>query len=130
MKTSERMSRIKSKETKPEQKVRHFLYSKGYRYRKNDSSLPGSPDIAMKNRKVAIFVNGCFWHGHDGCKYAQKPKTNVDFWEKKIANNKARDEKNRLTLVSMGYTVITVWECAIRDSFDERMNRLIREIGQ
>lgn len=87
------MSRIRGKNTKPEEIVRKYLFSRGFRYRKNDKHLPGTPDIVLPKYKTAIFINGCFWHGHEGCKYFIWPQNNAEFWHNKISTNKARDEK-------------------------------------
>ena len=108
------MSSIKSVDTKPEMVVRRFLFSKGLRYRVNDHKLPGSPDIVLKKYKTVIFIDGCFWHGHDGCKYYQLPKTNVDFWRHKITMNIARDYSNNVDLKLAGWHVIRIWECEIK----------------
>lgn len=123
------MSRIKGKNTKPEELVRKYLFSKGFRYRKNDKRLPGSPDIVLPKYKVIIFVNGCFWHGHEGCKYFVWPENNKDFWKTKIINNRMRDIEKSKKLTDLGYKVITVWECELRkQSFLDRMYRLEDEI--
>ena len=108
------MAAIRSRDTKPEMVVRRFLFSKGLRYRVNDHKLPGSPDIVLKKYKTVIFIYGCFWHGHDGCKYYQLPKTNVDFWRHKITMNIARDYSNNVDLKLAGWHVIRIWECEIK----------------
>lgn len=108
------MSRIKSKNTKPEEIVRKFLFSQGFRYRKNDKRLPGHPDIVLPKYKTVIFINGCFWHGHEGCKYFVWPKSNTEFWEKKITANIERDNRNMENLIHLGWKVLTIWECEIR----------------
>ena len=108
------MSQIQSKNTKPEEKVRKHLFSKGFRYRKNDKRLPGTPDIVLPKYKTVIFVNGCFWHGHEGCRYFVMPKTNTVFWENKIKGNIERDKKQVKELQDNGWTVITVWECQLK----------------
>lgn len=108
------MSQIHSKNTKPEEKVRKHLFSKGFRYRKNDKRLPGTPDIVLPKYKTVIFVNGCFWHGHEGCRYFVMPKTNTVFWENKIKGNIERDKKQVKELQDNGWTVITVWECQLK----------------
>ena len=95
------MSRIRSKDTKPEILVRSYLFSKGLRFRKNDKRYPGSPDIVLPKYNTVVFVHGCFWHLHDGCKYAVMPKSNVDFWKKKLYRNKERDERNQKELEEM-----------------------------
>ncbi len=114
------MSRIKGKNTKPEELVRKYLFSQGFRYRKNDKRLPGSPDIVLPKYKTVIFVNGCFWHGHKGCRYFVWPETNKDFWKNKIETNIARDNKKTATLESMGWKVITIWECELKTKVREQ----------
>ena len=108
------MAAIKGKDTKPEMIVRKYLFSRGLRYRVNNSKLPGSPDIVLKKYKTVVFIDGCFWHGHEGCKYFRLPKTNVDFWRHKIAMNIARDYANGVDLRLAGWNVIRVWECDIK----------------
>ena len=108
------MSMIKSSGTKPEETVRKYLFSKGLRYRKNVKTLPGKPDIVLPKYKTIVFVNGCFWHGHKGCKYFVMPKTNVEFWTEKITKNIARDEITYKKLQNMGWNVIVVWECELK----------------
>lgn len=122
------MSHIRGKDTKPEIKVRKYLYHHGFRYRKNDRSLPGTPDIFVLKYKVAIFVNGCFWHHHYNCKYASIPKTRREYWLPKIQRNIDNDIKHYKQLEEMDYRVIVVWECEIRDVFEYRMEQLIEEI--
>lgn len=116
------MSMIKSSGTKPEETVRKYLFSKGLRYRKNVKTLPGKPDIVLPKYKTIVFVNGCFWHGHKGCKYFVMPKTNVEFWTEKITKNIARDETTYKKLQNMGWNVIIVWECELKK--DKRNNTL------
>ena len=111
-KRSEIMSRIRSKNTKPELIVRKYLSSKGYKYRLHDQKLPGKPDIVLKRKRIAIQVRGCFWHGHD-CKLSSYPKTNRKYWKDKINNNKKRDRKNDKLIRKMGYKLIIVNECKI-----------------
>ncbi len=108
------MSRIKGKNTKPEEMVRKYLFSQGFRYIKNDKRLPGSPDIVLPKYKTAIFVNGCFWHGHEGCKHFVWPKSNEEFWKNKIETNIARDKKKTDELEALGWKVIVVWECELK----------------
>ncbi len=108
------MSRIKSSNTKPEEIVRKYLFSKGFRYRKNDKRLPGTPDIVLPKYKTVIFVNGCFWHGHEGCRFFVVPKTNTEFWVNKIEANKQRDSRKTNDLQSLGWKVIVVWECQLK----------------
>ena len=128
-KRSWNMSRIRGKDTKIEVKVRKYLFSKGFRYRKNVATLPGKPDIVLPKYKTAIFVHGCYWHRHPGCKYAYIPKTNVEFWEKKFSENMANDEKNRLKLETSGWTVITLWECDIKRDFESTMDKLLYQLS-
>lgn len=113
-KRSSVMAKIKSQDTKPEWIVRRYLFSRGYRYRKNVKKLPGTPDIVLRKYGVVIFIHGCFWHGHsvDG----RIPRSNSEFWRDKIERNKRRDELNKKKLVEMGWAVITVWECQLKPS--------------
>ena len=108
------MSRIRGKDTKPEEIVRKYLFAHGFRYRKNDSRLPGKPDIVLPKYKTVIFVNGCFWHGHEGCRYFVWPQNNADFWRTKIESNIIRDKINYDTLQKQGWKVILVWECDLK----------------
>ncbi|URN50011.1 very short patch repair endonuclease [Methanobrevibacter sp. TLL-48-HuF1] len=123
------MSRIRSKDTKPEILVRSYLFSKGLRFRKNDKRYPGSPDVVLPKYKTIVFVHGCFWHLHEGCKYAAMPKSNVEFWEKKLYGNKERDERNKKELEELGWKVITVWECELKkDKIEQTLARLYTQI--
>lgn len=108
------MAAIRGKDTKPEMTVRRYLFSRGLRYRVQVRKLPGNPDIVLPKYKTVIFVDGCFWHGHEGCKYFRMPKSNVEFWENKINRNIARDIRNRGELTALGWRVIRIWECDIR----------------
>ena len=110
------MSRIKGKNTKPEETVRKYLFSKGFRYRKNDKNLPGSPDIVLPKYKTIVFVNGCFWHKHEGCKYFVWPSNNAEFWKAKIESNVQRDQQIFETLDKMGWNLIVIWECELKAS--------------
>lgn len=114
------MSRIKGKDTKPELLVRKFLFSRGFRYKLHDKSLPGKPDLVFPKYKTVIFVHGCFWHGHEGCKYAVIPKTKTEWWENKIKKTKVKDEENISALIAMGWKVIEVWECELKRSNREK----------
>ena len=116
------MSRIRSMNSKPEDIVRKYLFSKGLRYRKNVKTLPGKPDVVLKKYKTVIFVNGCFWHGHQGCKYFVMPKSNTEYWNKKITGNVERDKNVIVRLGELGWNVITVWECQLKK--DKRENTL------
>lgn len=113
------MSQIKGKNTKPEEIVRKFLFNNGFRYRKNDRSLPGTPDIVLPKYKTVIFVNGCFWHGHEGCRYYVIPKTNTDFWVDKINTNIQRDKKKASELSEFGWNIIVIWECQLKKGLIE-----------
>ena len=109
------MSRIKNKNTNPEEIVRKYLFSKGFRYRKNVKKLPGCPDIVLKKYKTAIFVNGCFWHKHNCSKFVW-PKSNTEYWHNKITRNTERDLTNYQALKNMGWKVLIVWECELKSS--------------
>lgn len=109
------MSKISGKDTKPEILLRKKLFSEGFRYRKNVKLLPGKPDIVLKKYNAVIFVNGCFWHGHNGCKKSKLPKTRKDFWKNKIKNTIIRDKSNIFQLEKLGYRVAIVWECSIKN---------------
>lgn len=123
------MSRIHSKNTKPEELVRKYLFSQGFRYRKNDARLPGKPDIVLPKYKTVIFVNGCFWHGHEGCRYFVWPKNNAEFWEEKITGNIQRDKHNRQLLANQGWRVIEIWECQLKRSVvDNTLQNLVLQI--
>ena len=104
------MSRIKGKDTKPELIVRRHLHAHGYRYRINVNRLPGTPDIVLRKYKTVIFINGCFWHGHEGCKHFVMPKSNSQFWQKKIDRNKQRDIEKRIQLRRLSWHTIIIWE--------------------
>jgi DNA mismatch endonuclease (patch repair protein) len=110
------MRAVKGKDTKPEQAVRSLLHALGYRFRLHRRDLPGSPDIVFPGRKAAIFVHGCFWHGHTCTRGGRMPKANADYWAGKLARNKARDATARAALEALGWRVLTVWECEIRDA--------------
>lgn len=122
------MRAVKSKDTTIEIAVRKKFYESGLRYRKNSKKILGTPDISMKKYKVAVFINGCFWHGHDGCKRATIPKTRTEYWTKKINNNKIRDENISKVLVEEGWHVYTIWECQLRSNFDKYVEAIIEEI--
>lgn len=107
------MAAVKSKNTRPEMLVRRFLFAKGLRYRVNNPRLPGSPDIVLKKYRTVIFIDGCFWHGHEGCKHYRLPRTNSDYWRRKIVMNIARDYVNNVDLKLAGWRVMRIWECEI-----------------
>ena len=120
------MSRIKSKNTKPEILVRKFLFANGFRYRLIDKKLPGKPDIVLPKYKTVIFVNGCFWHGHENCKYFKLPKTRTEWWKEKIDGNINNDLKKHTLLEEAGYKVVVIWECEIKSK--EFYNTIIENI--
>lgn len=111
---SRNMAKIRSKDTKPELWFRRKLFERGYRYRKNANNVPGHPDIWLAKYNTAIFIHGCFWHRHSGCKYAYIPKSRVDFWTDKFQRNVERDQKVRDELAETGVKVLIVWECTIK----------------
>ena len=125
-KRSWNMSRIKSKDTKPEILVRSMLHRLGYRFRLHRKDLPGSPDIVLKKHKLVIFVHGCFWHRHTGCQYAYMPKSRIEFWERKFTQNIERDNLNRKCLEKKGWRVEYIWECETKD--DDRLAMRIKKI--
>lgn len=126
---SENMSRIRSTNTKPEEIVRKYLFSHGFRYRKNDKRYPGKPDIALSKYRTIIFVNGCFWHMH-GCSRSRLPRSNQDYWKPKIERNIQRDADNKQKLELDGWKVIVVWECELKKRIaEERLSRLCEEIN-
>ena len=110
------MARVGSKDTKPEIIVRRILHANGKRYRLHASELPGCPDVVFRRSRKAIFVHGCFWHRHEGCRRASTPKTRETFWRRKFAKNRERDERNQKTLVQMGWSYLIVWECELGDT--------------
>ena len=122
------MSMIKGKGTKPEIIVRKFLFNNGFRYRLNYSKLPGKPDIVLPKFKTAIFINGCFWHGHEGCKYFVVPKTRTKWWLDKIKKTKERDQNNYKILSETNWNIIVIWECELKDNVENRLESLITEI--
>ena len=126
------MSHIRSKNSKPEELVRKYLFSKGFRYRKNVKTLPGCPDIVLPKYKTVIFVNGCFWHKHD-CPRFVWPSSNEDYWRPKIMGNVERDKRNLAELQQLGWTVLTVWECELKkkviDATLEQLEKRLCEIG-
>ncbi len=123
------MSRIKGKDTKPEEIVRKYLFSQGFRYRKNDPKLPGKPDVVLPKYRIVIFVNGCFWHHHD-CRYFVWPKNNAEFWKEKINRNVERDLRNVAELEKMGWHVVNVWECELKNNREKTLQDLVAEIDE
>ncbi len=120
------MSHIRGVNTTIEILVRRYLFSHGFRFRKNDKKLPGKPDVVLRKYNTVIFVNGCFWHHHKNCKLAYIPKTNTNFWMNKFDRNIKNDKKHLLELRKMGYHVITIWECKLKKDFDEEMSRVVK----
>lgn len=127
-KRSWNMSHIRSKDSKPETLVRKYLFSKGFRYRKNVKKLPGCPDIVMPKYQTVIFVNGCFWHKHD-CPRFVWPSSNIEYWRPKILGNVERDKKNYLELQSLGWNVLIIWECELKEkTIDDTMCRIENQL--
>lgn len=124
------MSRIKGKDTKIEVKVRSWLFANGFRFRKNDRRYPGTPDVVLPKYRTVIFINGCFWHRHEGCRYATTPKTRTEFWQKKFDRNVANDIRHKEEMEAMGWNVITLWECELKKKqFEETMQGLAEKIN-
>lgn len=120
------MAAVKSRNTKPEIKVRKWLHSQGYRFRLHSSKLPGKPDIILPQYKIVIFVHGCFWHGHSGCSLARIPKTRSEWWQSKFDKNAKRDAHNKTSLENLGWRVIVVWECEIKnDTFKSIISEIL-----
>lgn len=123
------MSRIRSTNTKPELLVRKFLHAQGYRYRLHDKKLPGKPDIVLPKYRTLIFVHGCFWHGHQGCRYYVVPKTRTDWWLNKINTNISNDDKAITALKKEGWNIITLWECSLKPAMLEKtLNKLLKKL--
>lgn len=128
-KRSSIMSKISGKNTVPEILVRKYLFAHGFRFRVNDKRFPGTPDIVLPKYKTIIFVNGCFWHGHENCKAARLPKSNSSFWTNKIAQNIERDRKVQSQLQQMGYSILIIWECQLKSKKSETtLSELIADI--
>jgi len=125
------MARIGSKNTAPELVVRQLLHAMGYRFRLHRRDLPGTPDIVLPRRRKAIFVHGCFWHAH-GCRIGRPPKSKPEFWEPKLARNRARDEEKRQALLQAGWTVLTIWQCEIKErtALAERLQAFLGSAGK
>ena len=123
------MSRIRSKDTKPEMLVRKFLFAQGYRYRLHEKRLPGRPDLVLPKYKTVILINGCFWHGHTACKYFVLPKTRPEWWLSKILTNRTRDSDSEHLLKELGWKVIIIWECQLKKGFlEDTMERCVVEL--
>ncbi|SFO26207.1 T/G mismatch-specific endonuclease [Chitinophaga sp. YR627] len=125
------MSQIKGKNTKPEMLVRKFLHANGFRYRLHVKDMPGRPDIILPKYKTVIFINGCFWHGHEGCKYYVIPKTRTDWWRQKINSNINNDRKACQKLTENQWNVIVIWECELRkDKLENTLKELLVKLGK
>ena len=124
------MARVHGRDTEPEKIVRSLLHRLGYRFRLHIRKLPGSPDIVLPRWRKVIFIHGCFWHGHEGCKRATRPTTNVDFWNRKIDGNVRRDSEVRTHLESLGWRVYVVWQCETRDEciLQSRLERFMEDV--
>lgn len=124
------MAAVKGKDTKPEMIVRKYLFSRGLRFRVQVKKLPGKPDIVLPKYKIVIFVNGCFWHGHEDCKYFRLPKSNVEFWKEKIGRNIERDRESMQALLDLGWKIIRVWECELRNKAnrEDTLNKIYKSI--
>jgi len=123
---SRMMSSIRGKNTRPERILRSLLFARGFRYRLHVRGLPGSPDLVFPKRRAVVFVHGCFWHRHEGCRYTTTPRTNEEFWQRKFLGNVDRDRRHVETLRSLGWRVATVWECALKQSVEDTA-RLVEE---
>lgn len=129
------MSRIRGKDTKPELAVRSMLHQMGYRFRLHREDLPGTPDIVLPKYRTVVLVHGCFWHRHEGCRYAYNPKSRIEFWEEKFATNVDRDRRQKAELQADGWIVITAWECELRepdelaDRLDDLLSARLRELS-
>lgn len=124
------MSRIRGTNTKPEMLIRRFLFSYGFRYRLHVKNLPGTPDIVLPKYNTIIQINGCFWHGHEGCRYATIPKTRTDWWNAKILNNKLRDRHNKEELILLGWNVIEIFECELKkEKLQQALSDLLQQLG-
>lgn len=124
------MSRIRGKDTKPEVKLRSLLHGKGYRFRLHDPRLPGKPDIVLPKYKTAIFVNGCFWHRHEGCRYCSTPRTREEFWKKKFSETVLRDKKKTEQLEESGCKPLTIWECEIQKNPDDTVLKIVQDLNE
>lgn len=123
------MSKVISKNNKLEISVRKYLFSKGFRYRKNVEKLPGKPDIVLPKYKTLVFIHGCFWHGHENCKAAALPTSNIEYWHNKINSNQKRDSRNKQLLKNSGWKIIDLWECELKSKYrDQSFSNLVQEI--
>lgn len=123
------MGRIRSKDTVPEMVIRRLVHGLGYRYRLHSGKLPGHPDLTFAGRKKVIFVHGCFWHQHEGCRKGRLPKSKLDYWKPKLKENAARDRRNIEKLISLGWNVLVIWECEMKN-MDEVKNQVVKFLGK
>lgn len=129
---SRNMAKIKSRDTKPELIVRSMLHKMGFRFRLARKDLPGNPDLVLPKYKIALFVHGCFWHGHEGCKKSHLPSSNIDYWSAKLSRNRIRDAKNQSALDALGWKIIIIWECetkrpdTLKDILEKRIHATIQ----
>ena len=124
------MQQIKGKNTKPELLVRKYLHAQGFRYKLHDNGLPGKPDLVLPKYKTVIFIHGCFWHGHNNCRYFTIPKTRTEWWTEKIAKNKANDEKAMKLLKKDGWKVITIWDCKLKPAkLNQTLTALVKKLS-
>lgn len=130
MKRSFIMSCIRSKDTKPEKIVRSALFKEGFRFRLHSKKLPGKPDIILPRFKTVIFIHGCFWHQHKNCKGGKQPQKNIEYWLPKLLRNEKRDIENESALSNLKWKVFVIWECEIRNNFQEVMSKLVSHLGQ
>lgn len=124
------MRRVRGSNTKPEVAVRRLLHAMGYRFRLHRADLPGKPDIVLPGRQAAIFVHGCFWHGHPGCEAARRPASNRAYWDRKLDGNIARDKRNRAALRRLGWRVLVLWECRLKSGLEARFRKFLAETPQ
>jgi DNA mismatch endonuclease, patch repair protein len=125
------MSRVKSKDTKPELTVRKYLHAHGFRYKLHEKTLPGKPDLVLPKYRTVIFVHGCFYHGHEGCRYFVVPKTRTEWWLDKINGNRSRDAVNNAKLVAEGWNIITIYECELKPaSREQTLQNLTEQLNQ
>lgn len=125
---SERMSRVRGKDTKPELIVRRLVHGLGYRYRLHRRDLPGQPDLVFPSRRKVLFVHGCFWHRHEGCPLTRWPKSRLEFWKPKLEGNRIRDQANQAKLADLGWDYLVVWECDLKD-MDRLANKIVKFLG-
>jgi DNA mismatch endonuclease (patch repair protein) len=124
------MSRIKGKDTKPEMVVRRYLFAHGFRFRLHDKKLPGKPDVVISKYQTAIFIHGCFWHGHANCRYFVVPKTRTDWWLNKIQGNQQRDHENKAILTTLRWKVITIFECELKSEKKVKtLSKIVKNLG-